>query len=177
MSNPIEAAVNPQKETAINRAEQEAIKDVERVSVELAAAGYNLRVAAPFPHGGLTRPRYKVAESKYRLFTFLTKCRKPSYSHNMQEPMLADIDPARVETYVQEVKKAAAAEYDAFVAKLSEKIGPCKSASLFGCHVWGFSVLTVVKEDGTTEKWKTQMIINCSSLGKLFHQFPTRKVK
>lgn len=82
-----------------------------------------------------------------------------------------------VEKFIQAAKADAAAQYEAFVAKLQQKIGEVKNATLKGNHVWSYSILTVEKPDGTVEHWKTQMIINVSKLGKMFNQFPTRKVK
>ena len=43
--------------------------------------------------------------------------------------------------------------------------------------MWGYSVLTVTKEDGSVERWKTQQIMNISVLGLLFAQWPSRKMK
>jgi len=172
---PIAAAVLPLKSEAISRAEQEAQKVVESVREQLEAAGHDVRVAAPYPNGGLSRGPFMLALGKYLLFSALTVWRKTTYG--MNEPMLADVTDERVERFIKEAKENAAKEYDLFVAKLEEKIGTCASAELTGNHVWSHSILTIKKEDETIERWKTQMIVNCSKLGKLFNQFPTRKVK
>jgi len=79
--------------------------------------------------------------------------------------------------FIKSACENAAFQYDAFIAKLDKKIGEAVSAELSGNHVWSFSVLTVEKADGSIEHWKTQMIINFSKLGKMFNQFPTRKIK
>jgi hypothetical protein len=68
-------------------------------------------------------------------------------------------------------------QYTAFIQKLEGKVGAHTAAALDGSHVWGFSILTVTKADGTVEKWKTEQIINVSVLGKVFNQWPSRKVK
>jgi hypothetical protein len=82
-----------------------------------------------------------------------------------------------VERFITRAKEDAAAQYDSYVQKLIGKIGEVTAASLDGDHVWGFSYLTVTLPNGKKEVWKTQMIVNISKLGKLFNQFPTRKMK
>jgi hypothetical protein len=140
MTNVIEAAVNPMKAEAMNRAEKEARAIIARVAADLEKAGNDLQICAPYPE-------------------------------------FADMSAEKGEKFVQEARENAAFQYEAYVAKLNKKIGPAKSASLTGNHVWGYSFLTVVTESGETQIWKTQMIVNVSKLGKLFNQFPTRKVK
>lgn len=122
-------------------------------------------------HGNLYMRQLGV----YNLFASLTRWR--SGSVGMNDPMMADVVPEKVEKFVKEAEEDAAKEYDLFVAKLEEKIGACVSAELAGNHVWSHSILTVTKQDGTGERWKTQMILNVSKYGKVFNQFPTRKVK
>ena len=86
--------------------------------------------------------------------------------------------PETVEKFAASARETAAAEYDAFVAKLEAKIGDdVAAAELAGNHVWNHSTLTITRTDGSVERWRTSMIINVSKLGKLFNQFPTRKAK
>ncbi|MGL6228619.1 MAG: hypothetical protein ACRC3J_05325 [Culicoidibacterales bacterium] len=86
-----------------------------------------------------------------------------------------DINSESSDWIYDDVAKCASVSFDAYVAKLESKVGECDTAVLDG-SLWHGSVLTVTKND-VVEKWKTQMIINVSSLGKLFNQFPTRKMK
>lgn len=175
---PIEAAVAPLKSEAIDRAEKDARETVEKCRQELEAAGGNLSQVAPYPNYqklGYGTMAYALADYRYRLFSAITKWRKASYSS--REDHYGDINPAMVEKFVARRKAEAGEQYDAFVAKLISKIGNAKTAEIAGTHVWGFSILTVTKLDGTVERWKTQQIVNVSKLGKYFNQWPTRKVK
>ena len=43
--------------------------------------------------------------------------------------------------------------------------------------MWSYSFLYVTTPSNGDQCWKTQQIINQSKLGKLFNQFPTRKIK
>lgn len=158
--NPIEEAVRPLKEDAMNRAEKYAREVITQVIDALAA--HSLDECAPAPRAWTaptaTVEQYKAAQRKRDLYKGLRS------------------EAGQVK-FVQDARDNAAAQYEAFIGKLNSKIGTVTSAKLNGNHVWSHSILTVTKADGTTENWKTQTIINISKLGKVFNQYPTRKVK
>jgi hypothetical protein len=176
--NLIEAAVAPLKIDAIARAEQIATAAVERVRKELEEAGFDLNVCAPYPSYRMHLSQWEQikAETKYRQFRSLCQWRK-NQSVRPGGPCYADVTPELAERYIENAKQNAAEQYDAFVKKLIFKIGDVTEATLEGNHVWSESYLTVVTVGGERQMWKTQMIVNTSKLGKLFNQFPTRKVK
>ena len=94
----------------------------------------------------------------------------------MSEPCLVMMDAGRIELFLKQVALDAAADFDAYVGKLTKKVGDVVSAKVEGA-LWQGSRLTVTKADGSIERWNTQQIINVSVLGKLFNQWPTRKQK
>jgi hypothetical protein len=174
--SPIETVVLPLKTAAIERAEQEANNLVKRCKEKLKEAGYDLGIVAPYPESNNCSPQaYQIAMSKRRTFELLVK--HVSGSRRANDPEIVEIDYNAVKRFIKNTKEDAASQYDAFVVKLIIKIGEVTTAKLEGDHVWSYSILTVTKADGTTENWKTQMIVNVSKLGKLFNQWPTRKVK
>ena len=176
MNNPIVKAVLPLKTDAMNRAEEEAKKIVEKVTLVLLQHNNDLKLAAPYPKSwGADRETYLMQMSKYKLYASLVKWRKSSRSPS--EPNYVDVDPTRVQKFIEDSKEDAAFQYDQFIMKLVRKIGEVKDATLEGNHVWGYSILTVTLLDDTKQKWKTQQIVNVSKLGKLFNQWPTRKIK
>ena len=173
--NAIENAVLPLKSDAVERAEQEAQRIVARIINALEAADWNLNVVAPRPHTRMSREEYVRLLSKHDLFKSVT-----IHTQTSRSPSEPDIRARSIESeqrFIDAAKKDAAYQYDLFVAKLVKKVGEASSADLAGSHVWGHSILTVTKPDGCVQKWKTQMIINISKLGKVFNQFPTRVVK
>lgn len=175
-NNPITAAVLPLRADAMERAEQYARQIVAEVRAELKAANNDLEKCAPYPSGmNSSRAAYMGQLAKYQLFHKLCQCRASSRA--MHEPNFADVNSNYVAKFVKEAREDAAYQYDAFIAKLIKKIGPVQTAVLQGNHVWGHSFLTVVTETGDMQIWKTQTIVNVSKLGKIFNQFPTRKVK
>lgn len=171
---PIETAVAPLRIDACERAERYARKLAGSIATKLAAANHDLRIAAPYPNSRLPRLQFAVLYADYRLIQSLTTWRKSGIG--MHEPCYADMNPEAVEAFVREARFNAAAQYDLFITKLNKKIGPTTSARLEGNHVWSHSFLHVETPTGP-QCWKTQMIINISKLGKVFNQYPTRKVK
>lgn len=173
--NPIESAVSPLIAVAVERARTKAEEMVQYMIAQLEAVAYDLDKAAPYPGPHIGRPAYMAAVARRNMF--LCVFRPAAATRRTTEPFTVSLNTDCRKHFVDNAGENAAAEYDAFVAKLNTKIGEAVSAELVGNHVWGSSKLYVTKADGTKECWKTQMIINTSKLGKLFNQFPTRKVK
>jgi hypothetical protein len=174
--NPIEAAVAPMKAEAVQRQVAAAEEMLNKAYKILEEAGFNMDVVAPLPKSTLGREAYKQAKAKRDYFRSITTYDRQHVSGRAGEPQLrfpCEEAKARVLKLAEE---AAAASYDAYVAKLCKKVGECEQAKVAG-WLWNYSVLTVTKADGTVEKWETQMIVNVSALGKLFNQWPTRKMK
>lgn len=175
--NPIEAAVMPLKEQAIERAEYEAHKIIDRVKEKLKEAGGDLNVAAPYPSNNLSQIGFMMQLNTYNMYRGLTKTREGSAARGMNDPHYADMDIRKMFEFVRVAKEDAADQYDAFVAKLVAKIGKVKSAELSGNHVWDYSILKVVLQNKEIQNWKTQQIVNVSKLGKVFNQWPSRQIK
>lgn len=175
---PIAAAVLPLKAEAIDRAEKEARQQVTWAVKKLEAAGWDLKKVAPRPDGNLPRNQYSQMEADRKFFFGLVNQTNRTSFYEPSAPELVEMDSERVEAFIRYAREDAANQYDAFIAKLEEKVGAgVLVATLSGNHVWGHSILEVTKTGGTVEKWKTQMIVNISKLGKVFNQFPTRKTK
>lgn len=177
--NPIEAAVSPLKSDAIAAAEKFARVVISRVTGDLAQVDNDLQKLAPYPSSTWPRSRYMATRARrdlvlrlalrdeYRTATVRRPC----------DPFYVQVSPILAEDFVRDAARNAQEQYDAFVAKLCKKIGPVVEASLTGNHVWSHSTLRVIKADGSCEWWVTHGIVNVSKLGKIFNQWPTRKVK
>lgn len=180
-STPIAKAVAPVKADAIVRAEKDAREYVVRLTDVLAKNGFDLNKVAPAPNSLKTgREEYRTMQNRRNLFTSFTRERDDNDRNSwrdMTAAKIVEVDPAKVERFVDTAKEAAAMHYDSFVYKLVEKIGETTEARLEGNHVWGRSILHVTLKSGEKQKWKTQQIVNCSVYGLLFNQWPTRLVK
>ena len=184
MNELIETQVKPLKDDAIEKAVEYAKETIDRVKQDLAKFDNDINVAAPYPSGsGQSRSEYAQMVGRYKLFVSLTKTdddREQCPRHNT--PRYVKICPTLRKRFIEHAKRDAAAQYDAFVAKLSGKAEDASDAEimeagLIGNHVWGHSHLVVKYSDGEELIWRTQMIMNVSKLGKVFNQWPSRKVK
>lgn len=174
----IAAAVAPLKDMATQEAVRASHKTIDSVLEDLSIHDWDLSRCAPIPNSGVGRAAYKSAMEKRSLYQSLaayveTKlCRRPS------DPCLLQKSESLEALFIKRQIENAVHSYDLYVSKLNTKVGDVLDASLeVSSSVWGSSVLTVTKPDGSVHRWKTQVIVNCSVLGKNFNQWPTRLIK
>ncbi len=184
MTNTVYQVVEPLKADAVVKAEEQANIIAERVYTKLKACDWDINTAFPYPTyqdiRNRSRGEIEIAKSQHNLAISLTErdvIKSPSASHRLGEPSYRARCAKGLGFFVECAKRDAAAQYELFALKLANKIGEHTDAKLDGNHVWSESILTVTKPDGTEERWKTKTIINVSKLGKLFNQWPSRKVK
>lgn len=177
-ANPIVAAVMPLIDEARERGQRMAEDLIEQVRLDLAAAGNDVQQFAPYPRSTQHRRKdYERMLMRYQLVRAITK--PPAgfvapVRHGA--PEYREISGEACKHFIDQSRREAAEQYEAFVEKLVEKIGSCDSATLVGSHVWSSSLLTVRKGQ-RYEYWRTKQIVNVSKLGRLFNQWPTRKIK
>lgn len=171
--NPIAAVINPMRDEAVTRSEAAARKSL----IEFAEALLNtdLAVTAAYPKSNIGRAAYQKQQAVYSMSRRLLECAQKENFRDKTE-LAISIRHDAIDRLVTQAGEDAAAQFDAYVFKLTEKVGECVSATVDG-KLWNYSVLTVTKADGTVERWKTQQILNVSVLGKLFNQWPTRLMK
>jgi hypothetical protein len=166
------AALDYARNESIGRAVIRALEYVARVRADLASVEGQIDRIAPHPRNNMSRAQYKQAQA--RRAGIVSIC---DISGGHYDAAIAVVNDDMVEKYGREVTLAAIASFEAYVAKLAAKIGPkaIESANVTG-SLWTGSTLRVAFEDGSAEVWTTTCIINVSVLGKLFNQWPTRKV-
>jgi hypothetical protein len=167
--NTIAAALEPHKYGIIARAIADA-----RAYYRAAAdrfVGTDLRDSAPRPRSNQDRAGYRREEYNYKLARRVTVYTKPAAYRGPE--LATGVNESAIEALALEAGEQALVDFEVFVAKLASKVGECDSADVEG-DLWTHSVLTA-RKGGKIERWTTKRIINTSSLGKLFHQWPTRK--
>jgi hypothetical protein len=176
---PIETAVAPLKNQAVEAAEVYARHMISKVREDLEANDWDINKAAPYPSYRSYGRDYETAKAKYNRYHSLTK-EDPSKGYqvnNGHSPVIVVIDEDRIERFVQSYREMAAAQYEAFVAKLVSKVGEHTAATLeTPSGVWDYSYVNVTTPNGEVDRWKTQCIGKYSKNGKYFHQWPTRKL-
>lgn len=100
------------------------------------------------------------------------------------ENRLMAIRPDIDEVLKREAKAVADDTVAAFCAKLAGKVDRerAEGATVVGVASttidrWSSGTTVVRLSDGSEQEWHTQVIVNQSCLGKLFNQWPTRRVK
>ena len=175
MTNVIATAVEPLKQASIDAAVQATKKMVARFAQKLEEVNWDINVAFPRPNGFMSRSKYMSLQAARDFAASLVRWVKPSYRIN--EPMIVRMCDERISYVIDNAAKDAALQYEAYVAKLINKVGECDSAKMgFNNGLWFDSDLVVTKGDAK-EVWNTKCITNRSCLGKVFNQFPTRKCK
>jgi len=170
VASPIALAIAPLRDEAVAAAKVWAEKTAEAAREKLTAAGFDLEVAAPYPKAGIGRERFKQALA---LRAHLSRFMQSDDDRFTRFSWSVD-GAAR---FVQRQMEETAASFDSFVLKLDGKVGAHTAAELVIGATWCYSILRVTMADGTVQRWKTQSIVNCSVLGKLFNQWPTRLMK
>lgn len=172
-SNPIYAAIAPQKADAVARAQEYTREQLNAFAAKFPV-GADFKALAPRPDSFRTgREQYKrmmAFRSLAQRVVEVTHGGWPEYTETV-----AGVDEDGIERLVAEAGEEAAASFDAYVAKLTAKVGPCEQAGVEG-NLWSRSRLSV-RKGPVVEQWITQQILNFSVYGKAFNQWPTRKCK
>jgi hypothetical protein len=172
-TNPIAAAVAPLRAASVAHAVERMTAYIEGF-VAANPVGTIFSERFPRPSGFVSRRAY-MEQQAARRFAFSCLSVKAD-DHTMKSPeRVVGRNETGIARLIEETAAAAAADFDAYVAKLSAKVGECDAASVVGA-LWEGSTLSVTK-GATVEQWKTRQIINVSCLGKLFNQWPTRLAK
>lgn len=178
---PVGKCIHPMKIDALNAMEAKVRDRIGKLLAKLAEHDGDIYKA--FPYDQNWRNRSDANEQAKKVHNFVRRLTEdtkelidiilPYHSRNYKRVPNAE-GIARV---VQENRDIAAMNYDMFICKMVQKVGPgVESASIEGSHVWGDSILTVKKGD-TVERWHTQTIWNVSKYGLPFNQWPSRKMK
>lgn len=178
---PVGTCLWPMKQDAMNEAEKYAREEVELVRAELEKGAWDINAVAPYPERSpetpYGSPAYTRAQEKYAQYIqFVEQVDPYKYVHR-REPKYVKMSDERIERYVKNERDTAGFTYDAFMLKMVAKVGPVIDASITGSHIWSHSILTVTKDGGTVERWKTQQIVNYSVYGRAYLQWPSRLMK
>jgi hypothetical protein len=174
MTHPVFAAVAPMRAAAQDEAARLTREAIDAALAQLAAADWNMEAVAPYPSSRLNRYDYAQAKAKR---AFLSSLVESSQRRDITgREWYVRASDALIARVIERAREDASFSIEAFAIKLAQKIGECVSASVVGHDVWRRSTLTVRKADGSIEQWRTQRILNVSVLGKLFNQWPTRRV-
>jgi hypothetical protein len=185
----ITEAIRPIRDLIRDAAIKSLTYKLDVVSKKITEADFNLQVVAPYPHSTrIGAHAFEQARGDYHYaISITTKDEERCIGHwGMNAPRYAFLkDRATLEASI--FANASKHADDALVsyayklaAKIVEKIGDkhATSCKYFGStNPWVASQIVFTFDDATSATFTTSMILNCSCLGKLFNQFPTRLKK
>lgn len=173
----VAAAVEPLRAAAILRAQDYTRDRIAHYKQQLAANGWDVNAVAPRPHSRMSRSAYAQAGALRAFVTSIVDFVVAPPARTKDAPVIVEASPEREEHMINRAGRDASEDFDVYVNKLADKAGDgVVDAAITGCSLWEGSLLTVVYADRTTAVWKTQQIINISVLGKMFNQWPTRRL-
>lgn len=161
----------------------------DKFCAQLIADGMDINKSFAFPMGNCSRQQYLERKEANEYANRYTK-RTVAYCRRFDEPDVREFNHEAARASFEKIAtEGARAAVDGYAFKLTAKVAATFSdrgekieqATYTGSRdPWGFSFVTVTIVDGhgvmTTQTWRTRMIINVSCLGKLFNQWPTRRV-
>lgn len=183
--NLIEEVINPLKEETVAFAVKRAEDHINNIYKNLEAEDWDINKVYPYPNSRTVLNRFTymsmLDSHKFALSVTDPDENRQPVCRRIDDPNYRVISEVQRKRHLDMVKKMTEADFDAYVIKLTKKIGLDDVESVVldenHKHLWDFSILYVTRKDGTKEIWKTMIIVKSSCLGKIFNQWPTRKVK
>lgn len=180
LSEMIATAIEPKRAAYVAAAVEAAEYRVSQIREKVEAEGEK---AYPRPSSNLSHRDYMPILNLHNfVWSLCTKQSAYSFKKDSTKPDFY-MDDAKVARYLDTVRVDANASFDAYAEKIASKVFAegvdYSSVKLLASSrsLWNESTLEFTAVDGTVTYWKTQIILNCSVLGKLFNQWPTRKIK
>lgn len=178
----ITAALAPTRAGIVTGTKEVLRARVEACTHKLIAHDFDARLAFPINYNS----RSVKSDKATKAFVMSTVAKKDetvprSYKPNSPEPVVIrsteevdEIISARAEAHADALLLSYAGKLTMKTEKFAEG-REVESVEYNGSRdPWGSSNLTVFFTNGDSITLSTKIIVNCSSLGKLFHQFPTR---
>lgn len=156
-------------------------EDAQKLLAKLAEDGMDSQITFHYPESNKypSVERYRRQKAVYDLCNQLTNGdeKRNGYARGFNDPNFRVVKPqAEIDALIDaKAKKDTEQYFDGWIMKLAVKIGSVVTEASVVGNLWMHSILTVKVEDGSTQVWKTQCIINRSIYNKLFNQFPTRR--
>ena len=138
------------------------------VAKHLEKHDWNFRAAFPFGYPREGNTQREMAKA------LVVNAPNNPYALRPSEAWLVTMRPNLEAEQAAEAQRTVAGFLEAFAAKMLEKSGGVANEVSYtgAADPFSFSTITI---DGV--KWNTKCIINVSKYGKLFNQWPTRRVK
>jgi len=182
----IKDALRPCEAVLVKLFSEALHKQLQQLTADLERDGWNSEISYGYPKTSFcSRSDFKMQEDRYNLckkYTGPDPVKQPC-CRSMHDPDYRILRSDNAQRIQKEAELNAKLSLEGYCEKMALKVAkeagnvPVTSATYHGnVNPWGYSHIEVALGDGTKQMWRTQMIVNTSCLGKLFNQWPTRRV-
>jgi hypothetical protein len=179
----LDAALAPTRAAIVERVKETTIARVAAVYAKFEANEWDMSKAFPINYNSRSCKADKEAAAFASDYTRIPDGWKTSMMPREPKPRLALSEKQiaakaekRGERHADELLESYAHKLTAKVVKFAEGREIAAVSYSGGSDPWGYSFVKVDLANGETFTLRTQVIVNCSVLGTLFNQFPTRLV-
>jgi len=181
----VKTAIAPVRNQLRDALHDQITRYVTKLETDMKAANWDLDKALPRPRGSMSKAAYRQAtDARTSAQHWLEPVNRSCSMADPNTMKFKEEPAARAKTIAANAERLADESFAEYAHKLTGKITEeAKGREVVSVghrgdgNVWGWSTLTAKLNDGTTIDFKTRQIINVSSLGKLFNQWPTRIAK
>jgi hypothetical protein len=185
LTSMVQEAMSPSRDQFKTVIKEKLTADLAKLESDLKSANWDFNKARPFPKGNEGREAYIKMQGAHQDGVRWVEFRNNSSSRQGERLVMMKGTPdERAALIDDKASQLADDSYQSFTLKLADKIAEAaqgqevKSVThAHGGDVWGWSMLKAGLADGREVGLETKQIINVSSLGKLFNQWPTRIAK
>lgn len=170
MSNTVKQVVEPYRELFVARADAAAQEYVcsTRARIDACGGDFCAVVGARPPLTDVSAHR-AWEKSKSRFLEFY------SWAHRGDS---YEFDESKASNYLQKAHTKAVKDFDRFVIRLAENIGPdVVHARVESEEPWVVGFLTAVDSQHIEHVWQFRMVVSHTKHGKPFYQFPLRRLR
>ena len=129
-TSPIAQAINPSRAAAVDHAVRRAQNFVDVIKAELMDAGMNLDLVAPMANRQMSREEYRQTLARYDFVNRITT--HPATRRRSDARIALGFNADGIAQFLSNIATDAAADFDAYVAKLESKVGECATAEIQG---------------------------------------------
>ena len=152
---------------------------------ELTEDGMDAEKRFFFPKSTMSRKQYTMQRAKYAMMEGFTD--GVSVTRSFRGPNIRILKTDNMVTLELKAVELAKTALESYINKMlgkitaetekTEGLDVSKVSYIGNIDPWSWSHLIVETTDGKRQIWRTKMIINVSSLGHAFNQWPTRLVE
>jgi len=177
----LRAALAPLLAQSITTARPVTERKLSEIRKRFEACDWDAGRAFPYPRPTLSRIEFAEAKALHDFAWSVTRSDPAHRRIFTFDPDIRLWDAGAADRALALAERAVRKEFEAFVAKLADKLGEGVAGAECRCPapdgLWAYSELVVKRASGAAEFWRTQVVANSGKYGRPFLQWPIRRIK